>query len=107
MCSAAPLTPPRALLASAFLLGGAGALWATTGAPAAKAPAIPQRIVSINLCADQLVLALALPIAGFVLGGLSGAIWGFVSMTICVMLLSAALFFWLGRGGRPAFEGRM
>lgn len=55
----------------------------------------------------QLVLALALPIAGFVLGGLSGAIWGFVSMTICVMLLSAALFFWLGRGGRPAFEGRM
>ena len=50
---------PRALLASALLLGGAGALWATTGRPVAKAPAVPQRIVSINLCADQLVLALA------------------------------------------------
>ncbi|MDO9362682.1 MAG: ABC transporter substrate-binding protein [Sphingopyxis sp.] len=49
----------RALLAAAFLLGGAGALWATSGAPAVKAPAVPQRIVSINLCADQLVLALA------------------------------------------------
>ncbi|WP_447765146.1 ABC transporter substrate-binding protein [Sphingopyxis panaciterrae] len=49
----------RALLALAALLGGAGALWAATGAPAAKAPAVPRRIVSINLCADQLVLALA------------------------------------------------
>ena len=28
-------------------------------APPVKAPAVPQRIVSINLCADQLVLALA------------------------------------------------
>jgi iron complex transport system substrate-binding protein len=42
-----------------LLLGGAGALWAAAPAPAAKAPAVPQRIVSINLCADQLVLALA------------------------------------------------
>ncbi|MDV3458959.1 ABC transporter substrate-binding protein [Sphingomonas sp. HF-S4] len=38
-------------------LGGA-ALWANNAVPAA-APAKPKRIVSINLCADQLVLALA------------------------------------------------
>lgn len=49
----------RGPLAAAVLLGGAGLLWATSPAPAAKAPAVPQRIVSINLCADQLVLALA------------------------------------------------
>ncbi|MBE1526696.1 iron complex transport system substrate-binding protein [Sphingopyxis sp. OAS728] len=49
----------RALAAAAALLGGAGLLWATSPAPRAKAPAVPQRIVSINLCADQLVLALA------------------------------------------------
>ena len=49
----------RALLAAALLLGGAGALWATSDGSAPKAPAVPQRIVSINLCADQLVLALA------------------------------------------------
>jgi len=54
----------RAYIAgAALLLGGAGALWAAvprgSNAPAAKAPAVPQRIVSINLCADQLVLALA------------------------------------------------
>jgi iron complex transport system substrate-binding protein len=53
------LTSARALLAAALLLGGAGALWATSGGSAAKAPAVPKRIVSINLCADQLVLALA------------------------------------------------
>jgi iron complex transport system substrate-binding protein len=51
--------PRRALAAAAALLGGAGLLWATSPAPRAKAPAVPQRIVSINLCADQLVLALA------------------------------------------------
>ncbi|WP_332817614.1 ABC transporter substrate-binding protein [Sphingopyxis sp.] len=50
---------PRGLFAFALLLGGVGTLWATTGRPVAKAPAVPQRIVSINLCADQLVLALA------------------------------------------------
>ncbi len=49
----------RGLLALAALVGGAGALWAASTAPPAKAPAVPQRIVSINLCADQLVLALA------------------------------------------------
>lgn len=49
----------RGLLALAALVGGAGALWAASTAPPAKAPAIPRRIVSINLCADQLVLALA------------------------------------------------
>lgn len=49
----------RGLLAVAALLSGAGLLWAASPAPLAKAPAVPQRIVSINLCADQLVLALA------------------------------------------------
>lgn len=47
------------LAATALLVGGAGLLWAASPAPRAKAPATPQRIVSINLCADQLVLALA------------------------------------------------
>ncbi|MBB6425274.1 ABC transporter substrate-binding protein [Sphingopyxis sp. JAI128] len=46
-------------LAAAALLGGCGVLWAASPAPRAEAPAVPQRIVSINLCADQLVLALA------------------------------------------------
>ena len=49
----------RGLLAAVVLAGGAGLLWAASPAPPAKAPAVPQRIVSINLCADQLVLALA------------------------------------------------
>lgn len=49
----------RALLALPLLLAGAGALWAAAPTGAPKAPAIPKRIVSINLCADQLVLALA------------------------------------------------
>jgi iron complex transport system substrate-binding protein len=49
----------RALAAVAALLGGAGLLWAAAPAPRVNAPAVPQRIVSINLCADQLVLALA------------------------------------------------
>ena len=53
------MTSPRGLFVFALLLGGAGALWATTIHRVAKAPAVPQRIVSINLCADQLVLALA------------------------------------------------
>lgn len=51
--------PRRGFLALATLLGGAGLLWAASPALPAKAPAVPQRIVSINLCADQLVLALA------------------------------------------------
>lgn len=51
--------PRRGLLAATALLGGAALLWAAAPAPAATAPAVPQRIVSINLCADQLVLALA------------------------------------------------
>jgi iron complex transport system substrate-binding protein len=49
----------RGLLTLAALSGGAGLLWAASPNPPAKAPAVPQRIVSINLCADQLVLALA------------------------------------------------
>lgn len=51
--------PRRALLAATALLGGVALLWASPPAPAAKAPAVPRHIVSINLCADQLVLALA------------------------------------------------
>lgn len=46
-------------IGAALLLGGTGALWAAAPGPAAKAPARPQRIVSTNLCTDQLVLALA------------------------------------------------
>lgn len=53
------MTPWRGLVAVTLLLGGAGALWAAAGRPPAPAPTVPQRIVSINLCADQLVLALA------------------------------------------------
>lgn len=49
----------RGALAATALLGGAGLLWAAVPAPHAKAPAVPKHIVSINLCADQLVLALA------------------------------------------------
>ncbi|WP_447931357.1 ABC transporter substrate-binding protein [Sphingopyxis fribergensis] len=45
--------------ALAALLGGAASLWAASAPPPAKAPTVPLRIVSINLCADQLVLALA------------------------------------------------
>jgi iron complex transport system substrate-binding protein len=50
----------RALLAAAAtLLAGAGALWAAAPGAAPSARAQPKRIVSINLCSDQLVLALA------------------------------------------------
>jgi iron complex transport system substrate-binding protein len=49
----------RSMLALAVLLGGAASLWAASAPPPAKAPMVPRRIVSINLCADQLVLALA------------------------------------------------
>ncbi len=49
----------RALLAAATLLAGAGALWAAAPGAAPSAPTQPGRIVSINLCSDQLVLALA------------------------------------------------
>lgn len=47
------------ILALAALVGSAGILWANSPAAPAKVPGTPQRIVSINLCADQLVLALA------------------------------------------------
>lgn len=48
-----------AVAAAALLAGGTGLLWAVSPAPRTGAPAVPRRIVSINLCADQLVLALA------------------------------------------------
>ncbi len=55
------MKPPRGLLPAALLLGGAVGVWGATipVQPAATPPTTPQRIVSINLCADQLVLALA------------------------------------------------
>ena len=55
------MTPHAALPALALLLAGGGALWAQQGGRAAPAtpPAAPQRVVSLNLCADQLLLALA------------------------------------------------
>lgn len=49
----------RVLLILPLLLAGAGALWAAAPGSLPKASATPKRIVSINLCADQLVLALA------------------------------------------------
>lgn len=49
----------RPLLLLALLLVGAGGLWAAGPQAPARAAAVPQRIVSVNLCADQLVLALA------------------------------------------------
>lgn len=49
----------RGPLTLVALLGGGAALWAASASTPVKAPAIPKRIVSINLCADQLVLALA------------------------------------------------
>lgn len=50
---------PRPLFGLATLIAGAGTLWAASASSPAKPPTVPQRIVSINLCADQLVLALA------------------------------------------------
>lgn len=46
------------LSAAGAALAGAAALWAAAPAPVA-APAPPRRILSVNLCADQLILALA------------------------------------------------
>lgn len=51
----------RGLLAAVLVAGGAGLAWSAipSAAPRPAAARAPQRIVSINLCADQLVLALA------------------------------------------------
>ena len=49
----------RAWAALPLGLAGAAALWAAAPAGTPKAAATPTRIVSINLCTDQLVLALA------------------------------------------------
>ncbi|MFS2108942.1 ABC transporter substrate-binding protein [Sphingomonas sp. Sphisp140] len=48
-----------AALALPLLAIGGAALWATTPVPGPPPAAKPRRIVSLNLCADQLVLALA------------------------------------------------
>jgi len=50
---------PAKLLALPLLALGGAAMWASAPAPTAPAAAKPRRIVSLNLCADQLVLALA------------------------------------------------
>ena len=50
----------RKLLVLMAALGAVGA-WATASAVAPKMPARPKRIVSLNLCADQYLLALADP----------------------------------------------
>lgn len=49
----------RHLAVACLLLGGAGALWAAGHPRPAKAPAHPTRVVSLNLCADQVLLAVA------------------------------------------------
>lgn len=50
----------RKLALAVILLGGAGALWASMPERSAPSgPAKPRRIVSLNLCADQILLALA------------------------------------------------
>lgn len=48
----------RYLALALLLIGGAAGAWATA-AHRATAPKQPRRVVSLNLCADQLVLALA------------------------------------------------
>jgi iron complex transport system substrate-binding protein len=53
-----PPTKALAFVLPLLALGGA-ALWATTPSPAPAPTDKPRRIVSLNLCADQLVLALA------------------------------------------------
>ncbi len=44
----------------------------------------------------QLALALALPLAGFTLAGLGGAVWGYVAMTLMMALVSGVLLHVLG-----------
>ena len=53
------MIPARPLLVAGLLLVGAGGLWAASPGGASKPQERPERIVSINLCTDQLVLALA------------------------------------------------
>lgn len=49
----------RWMLALPLIGGCAGAFWAGTAASAGRAPTRPQRIVSLNLCSDQLLIELA------------------------------------------------
>lgn len=51
--------PLRSLILVAAALGAAGAVWAGSRPTAPAIPPKPKRIVSVNLCADQLVIALA------------------------------------------------
>jgi len=52
--------PSSRLLGGLILAVAAGVTgWALSAAPMRKAPSVPRRIVSLNLCADQLVVALA------------------------------------------------
>lgn len=53
------MIPARPLLVAGLLLVGAGGLWAASPGGASKLQERPERIVSINLCTDQLVLVLA------------------------------------------------
>jgi iron complex transport system substrate-binding protein len=47
------------LILAGLLLGGVGAGWATAGEHPQDRPVKPRRVVSLNMCADQIVLALA------------------------------------------------
>lgn len=49
----------RHMALACLLLGGVGVVWASAAQAPRTPPARPQRIVSLNLCADQLILALA------------------------------------------------
>jgi iron complex transport system substrate-binding protein len=51
--------PLRSVILVAAALGAIGAVWAGSRPAAPATPPKPKRIVSVNLCADQLVIALA------------------------------------------------
>ena len=55
----APIGPGKGMIALVIALIGGATLWAATARQPASAGKRPQRIVSLNLCADQLLVALA------------------------------------------------
>jgi iron complex transport system substrate-binding protein len=55
----APIGPGKGMIALMIALIGGATLWAAATRPPANAGKRPQRIVSLNLCADQLLVALA------------------------------------------------